>query len=446
MTLQITGTLSHKQHAFIHDPSREVLIAGGIRSGKSYPLCIKAAMLAWIAGARVGLCRKTLTSFKDTTLKVLLEGDANTAPVLPPDSYEHDKSGKEIRLKGGGSIVYFSLEEPERVRGLTLSACGVDELSDLSPEDWSLLSGRVSVKLPGKPRQLFGATNPRSASHWLAKRFGIVGKHVDSTLAVDGCSAYLVNTFENERNLDPTFLRDLRLTHTGIAWDRDVLGWWVSQEGLVYSNFDRRVHVRRYEGDYCRQIVAVDDGFNDKFVALLGGVTPEGVLHFSKEVYVSGLSTDAKKAKLRAIIGDAEIERIVVDDSAATLIEDLRQDGFPATKAQKGSLFGGIAKVRNRFELGEGPPRMTISPACTNLRDELEKYEYKAGTETPKEGNDHALDALRYGVLHFDRGAVSPVINRRRQGRTEESASIRSKEESQAIKEFDRLWNDRTFR
>lgn len=446
--MQLTTQATEKQISFINDRSREVLFSGAIRSGKTFALLYKAIIAASHPKARVGLCRHTLTAFRRTTLKALLEGDGNTPPVLPPNSYTHNETKCEIWLKGGGCIVYFSLEEPDRVRGLTLSSCGVDEATDLSLFDWLLLLGRVNVQIDDAPLQLFGVANPKGSNHWLATRFGIVGNEQKEELKTQGCSSYSISAFENPF-LSPQYLEILK-TFSGVTYERDVLGKWVSPEGLVFPTFNRKYHISRYEGSYKRCFISIDDGFNDPFVALLVGQKADGSLHVDKEVYVSGLSTDAKIAKTTSLYKATNAERIIIDDAAATLIEDMRQAGLPATKANKGKIFGGLERVRNRLQIDyNAPARLTISPACSNLIREIEQYEYKEGTETPH-GSDHALDSLRYAVNIFDRANSSPVVLSKNP--KEDIKPAMSKEEiaEQASKQhsemLERLWNDTTFR
>jgi len=54
---------------------------------------------------------------------------------------------------------------------------------------------------------------------------------------------------------------------------------------------------------------------------------------------------------------------------------------------------------------GDGRPRLTIDPACVNTLAEFESYVWMEGRsgvkDTPEKTNDHAMDALRYGVARL---------------------------------------------
>ena len=55
----------------------------------------------------------------------------------------------------------------------------------------------------------------------------------------------------------------------------------------------------------------------------------------------------------------------------------------------------------------EGSPHLLIHDNCQNLINEFEGYVWQSGGKTqpekPKKAHDHALDALRYGVVQLQR-------------------------------------------
>jgi phage terminase large subunit len=61
----------------------------------------------------------------------------------------------------------------------------------------------------------------------------------------------------------------------------------------------------------------------------------------------------------------------------------------------------GIARVTDALAHG-----LSIDPQCLNAISELESYRYpegsRSGTENPIKENDHAMDALRYGIVHLN--------------------------------------------
>lgn len=391
-----------KQHDFIACTARETLYSGAFGAGKSRAVCLKLAMRASVKGAREGLCRKHLVTLKATTLKTLLENDGELEPVLPPGSYEHNKAEKSIRIKGGGEIVYFGLDDPEKIGSYNLTGCAVDESAELSEADYRTLQGRIRVPVTGLANQLYGACNPSTPSHHLAKRFGLAGGHV----AQDGCVA--IRTCTSDNRFLPADYVDSLSKLPPVARKRFFEGLWVGSEGLVYDQWDREAHVRERSGKWDKVIVACDDGYTNPFVALRLCVDNDGRVHVEAERYATGLLLDAKIAAVQSIAQDAEA--VIVDPSSPDVIAEMRNVGLPVLGADN-ALLEGIARVQMRLaKAGDGRPRLTVDPSCENVVREFETYERKPGKEEPIKAFDHAMDALRYGVANIDAGSEAGVI------------------------------------
>jgi phage terminase large subunit len=58
---------------------------------------------------------------------------------------------------------------------------------------------------------------------------------------------------------------------------------------------------------------------------------------------------------------------------------------------------------------GDGKPRLTVAPGCDNTINEFESYVWKPEKDEPVKLDDHAMDALRYGILAIDLGIVEVV-------------------------------------
>ena len=105
-----------KQLLFMEDMhTRHLLYSGAFAAAKSRALCWKLFVRASRKGAVEFLCRKTLVSLKKSTLKTLLEPDGDLPPVLEPGTYTHNKSEGIIRINGGGQIMYFGLDDPNKL-------------------------------------------------------------------------------------------------------------------------------------------------------------------------------------------------------------------------------------------------------------------------------------------------------------------------------------------
>ena len=394
-----------KQYEFIVSEEPECLFSGAFGSGKTVALCLKVFNRAQRKGAREGLCRKHLVSLKTTTLKTLLEGDGDFAPVIPPGTYEHRRADCEINIIGGGQIVYFGLDDPEKHGSRQLTGCGLDEAIEFNETDYTMLLGRARVKCGDLVNQVYSACNPGAPSHFLAKRFAMVGESVPH----NGCRGWRSATFEN-KHLPTTYVARMAAL-SGVARQRYYEGLWVGAEGLVYDRWDRSIHVAERPSEKARVVLCVDDGYVNPFVVLRLELDGDGRAHVAAEYYESKMQTADKVQAVREL-GGRGAEAVVVDPSAAGLIGALKDAGMPAEEADN-AVLDGIARVQGRLEVqGDGMPRLTVSPTCVNLIREMELYEWSAkangpAKDSPRKDNDHAPDALRYGLAHID---VAPVM------------------------------------
>lgn len=231
-----------KQQEFMDATEREVLYSGAYGAGKSRGLCYKTVGRAAFPGARELLCRKTLVSLKATTLRTLLEGDGEAPPVLRPGTYDHNKSEKIIRLHGGGEIVYFGLDDSDKIGSYNGTGVGIDEEVEITAEDHRQLRGRMRLDVAGLQQQMYGACNPGSPVHHLAQRYGIVhgSRAVDLEKAAPNTRVIFTTARENTY-LPPEYLADLD-TFEGIPRQRFVEGLWVGASGLIWGTYDAGKH------------------------------------------------------------------------------------------------------------------------------------------------------------------------------------------------------------
>ena len=397
------GTVKHsllpKQFDFVESQARELLYSGAYAAGKTRALCFRLVARAQIPGAREGLCRKHLVTLKASTLRSLLEPDGGAPPVLPPGTYDHNKSEKIIRIKGGGEIVYFGLDDVQKIGSYNLSGVAVDEAVELDLEDWHMLIGRIRLDV-GFPNSVYAVCNPGPPSHWLAKRFGLALDYV----AKEGCEVIHTQTTDNTF-LPESYVQSLP-TMTGDADRRCVAGQGCASDGRVFDLWDRKDHSAERDHEQQRYIVGVDSGYRNPTAMLLVGIDADDRLHVEREWYKTQMLEGevAKKAKEWAEKFDPEV--FVVDPSAVSLIEAMKAEGL-YVQAAKNAVFDGIQAVQQRLRTEEGVgPLLTVDPRCENTMREFESYEWMSNhgglVDKPRKENDHAMDARRYAVVHFD--------------------------------------------
>lgn len=398
---QIEHTLLPKQDEFLHATERCVLYSGAFGSGKSRSLCFKLLARASVVGSREGLCRKHLVTLKATTLRTLLEADGMNPPVLPLGSYEHNKSEKIIRIKGGGEIVYFGLDQPEKIGSYSLTGICCDEAVEITRDDFTQLMGRIRVTVDGLPNQLYMACNPSSPTHFLAEKFGLAQGHQIAK------ECKVIQTKSADNFFLPKEYLDSLNEFTGISHARFVLGRWVGSEGVIFDRFDRHKFVRHREcNNFVRCIVGIDHGYTNPAAHILVKQDSDGNLHIAEEWFMTKQLEPDVIEHAKQWNEQHNVEVFVVDPSAASLIAGMRAAGLFVQPANN-QVFSGIQCVQARLVVsGNGVPRLTVEPHCVNTIREFETYEWKrTGGEVrdvPTKSNDHCCDAIRYACVEID--------------------------------------------
>lgn len=403
---RVVHELLPKQVDYLESNAPEVLYSGAFRAGKSRALCFKLLQRAAYPGARELLCRKTLKSLKGSTLMTLLEPEGELPAVLPPGSYVHNKAEGTIRIKGGGMIQYFGLDDPTKIGSYAGTGVAIDEAVDLTEKDLAYLRGRKSMHVDGLSRQMYMACNPGPPTHPLAERFGLR----PGSTAAKLCETIQTTSFDNTF-LPADYLDTLR-TYTGVYFERYVMGRWVAPDGVIYDRYLESTHLATFNdaATWPRTFITCDDGYSNPFVALRVRIDPDGRAYVERETYKPGLLIEAKVQAIREL-GGMTAEGVLVDPAAAQLRAELSNAGFPVIAANN-DVAQGILRVQERLKVQEdGQPRLWIDPSCENTRREFGAYSWKEGArgvvkDEPVKEHDHAMDAIRYLVNHVDAGVV----------------------------------------
>lgn len=431
------------QREFMEATEPEVLLSGAIGPGKTLTILQKLKFLAqYYPGNRVLLLRKVARDLPATTLVTLHR------KVLHPDHViAHHKTEHRITIKAEGGtseIWYGGMDRQEAWGGSEFGAIGVDEATELSEDDWDYLAGRLRHPVPF--RQIFGATNPNAPSHWMYNRFfeneheEEDGKRLRRTIT---CTA-----FDNPYH-PPDYYDRLR-RYRGVFYDRYVLGKWIGFEGLVYGDFNPRLHIVPsfdVPAEW-RRLRGVDfGGGNPHSVSWYAEEPSTGTWFQYKQIYRTGIG----HRELAALVAKGDdVEATIADHDAAGRIE-FEEQGISITAAKKAGkdakemtvmqrgiqIVGQFLEPREAItevptpngplEFPSGAPRILFMedaldepdprlvaerlPLCTT--DEMGAYKWQRGVggvikDVPVKKDDHGLDELRY-VLYYVTGGQFPM-------------------------------------
>ena len=200
-------------------------------------------------------------------------------------------------------------------------------------------------------------------------------------------------------------------------------GKFAAGKGLVYYEFDEAVHVVEpfsIPSDWY-DTMSIDPGLNNPLSCHWYAVSPDGVVYVIAEHYKAGkpvdYHADAIKAVCRvlqwplthggryeALIDAAANQRTLA--GTRSVVDLFYEYGIAANPKVNKDIFAGIARVKS-YLTGEGNgPKLFIFNNCIELIRELKAYFWHMG-DTPQKKDDHALDELRYYVMHGPKGRMA---------------------------------------
>lgn len=369
------------QYDFVTCKERFTAFVAGIGSGKTFGGAVKGVSLA-LPGTLGLVAAPTYPMLRDATLRAYQE--------ILGGTFELHKGEMLGRLSNGAEILFRSADNPDRLRGPNIHWAHLDEAALCPRRTWEVVIGRL--RAGGTAGPCFITSTPKGRN-WLYERSGDM-------------RVFRAHTHDNPY-LSPEFVGSLEASYKGKFALQELSGEFVAFEGLIYDEFRRDVHVMERAGPWKRIIVCVDEGYTNPAVLLTIGEDNDGRLHMLSEFYNRRVLQENVVAACKEITTEYKIESVQVDPSAAGLIAGMRAAGIHAVSANN-AVTDGIQAVKARLAVaGDGRPRMTFAPSCVYTISEMDSYAWKetAGTmkDEPEKVNDHAMDAMRYGVMHFER-------------------------------------------
>lgn len=374
-----------------HDELKRLnILYGSVRSGKTWITLVVFSL--WVAtmpkSGQYLMCAKTLTSLKRNCLDLLqsIVGESNFQYSI--SAKQGVLFGRKIVLEGANDA-----RSESKIRGMTLTGAYVDEITLVEEDFFTMLLSRLSM--PGA--KLFGSTNPDSPRHWLKTEYldreGEIDIYVEKYTIDD-------NTF-----LDKAYVENIKSEYTGVFYNRFILGDFVVAEGLVYSMFDENKHIaHEHMKGIPQYIVSVDYGTVNPFSAGLwafDGRTAQREAEYYYDSREKGIRRDdeAHYKALCELIGDRQIEYIIVDPSAASFIEVIKKYGKYIVKGANNDVLDGIRVFTTMLNKGI----IKIHENCKDCIREFGLYSWDEDSvdDRPIKEFDHSLDDCRYFAMTF---------------------------------------------
>lgn len=370
-----------------------IICDGSIRSGKTLSMSI--GFINWSMtrynNQFFAICGKTIEALRRNVISHLsqwLEGVYTITERRSENLIVVSAGGRTntYYLFGGKDESSYSL-----IQGMTLAGVFFDEVALMPRSFVEQAMARCSVE----GSKFWFNCNPGNPSHWFYLEW-IQKRQQKNAL-------YLHFTMDDNLSLSPEIKTRYENMYTGVFYRRYILGLWVQAEGLVYPMFDREKHVIDTEPTFHvrhRYFVAVDYGTVNPFAAGLYDYDPGAKTATKiKELYYRGgsarrVDNEQYYKMLKKLIGDYPIECIVIDPSAAAMVETILKYGEYDVRKAINDVLNGIQTVTKYLNAGV----LKFHNSCKSTIKEFDSYLWKedSSIDTVIKENDHAMDELRY--------------------------------------------------
>jgi phage terminase large subunit len=390
--------LSNPQRTIADDPSRFKVTVAGRRFGKTYlsmrEICYRARqpnqeifyittsyraakMILWKPLKRRLLDLRWASKINESELSILL------------------KNGSTISLKGS--------EDPDKLRGVSLSYCVIDEAAECKLNElWgeivrpALADQQGGALFIGTPK---GKSNPfydlyqfaleRTNTDWAAFQYTTLDGGFVSPEEIQAAKQDM-----SERQFKQEFLATFETYENRVAWA-----------------FEREANVvERAEVD--TSIIHVGMDFNRNPLVASIAVQTGDDLWAIDEIQIFGSNTDEMCDEIQNrypsskifVYPDPSGGRQQTSSGGRSDHSILQNRGFVVKAPRKHDpVKDRINAINARFRAADGKNHLFISPNCKHTINSLDKHTFKEGTQVPDKdsGEDHMFDAISYMVAYM---------------------------------------------
>ena len=385
----------------IHEKPKILVASGAKRAGKTYIMDI--AFL------------KHMRAYKNKGVSFIL-GGATSATIRRNILNDlEDMLGMDIKLNKEqgfelwGNMIYCfggsNADSWKAVRGFTAAGAFLNEGTALHDTFVKEVISRCSYE----GARIFIDTNPENPMH------SVKTDYIDKSGQLLSNGRLNIKAF-NFTLYDNTFLpKDYvdsieKATPTGMFYDRDIMGLWVAAEGIVYRDFDYKVHLVdniATDETVIKYIGGVDFGYEHFGSIVVIALTNKGNYYLVEEIAEQHRYIEWWKEKALELQRKYFGIKFYCDTARPEYIDYLlKSDGengrVEALKADKSVLEG----IQNVGSLLKQHKLFFIRNKFKKGLQEMYLYTWsdKVDDEKVKKENDDVLDALRYAVMGFIQG------------------------------------------
>jgi phage terminase large subunit len=386
--------LHPKYQPLFNSDSRYFVITGGRGSGKSFAVNTFLPLLTYEQNTKTLFTRYTMSSAE---MSIIPEFREKLEIMAVEDQFAITKT--EIRNKVTGSSIYFSGiktasgDQTAKLKSIQgVNTFVLDEAEELNDET-SFDKIDYSIRAKGVKNRCILILNPTTKEHWIYQRFFQNRGIPDGFNGTRDGVTYIHTTYlDNENNLSPSFVRELRNMEKNNPkkYHHQIMGGWLQKaEGVVFNNWQ----VGKFNNEI-DSIFGLDFGFSNDPTGLVEiAIDKERKVIWLKELlYKKGLVTSQIYDSCVRYCGR---NLIVADNSEPRLLSEMKMKQVPLnitpTIKFKGSIVSGIALMQD----------YNINIEGENLLKEVNNYIWDIRGVKPVDRYNHLIDAARYGIQYL---------------------------------------------
>lgn len=276
----------------------------------------------------------------------------------------------------------------DKIRGMTAHGAYVNEATLADEEVFDEIKSRCS----GEGARVLADTNPDHPEHWLLKDYinNPDPQIISYSFGLDD------NTFLSDR-----YKNNMKnSTPSGMFYDRNIKGLWVSGDGVVYADFDQNKHkinkndLSKIKMD--RYFCGVDWGYEHYGSIVVMGVDAQGNYYVIEEHAHQHLDVEHDWVPIaKKIIDKYGNIPFYCDSARPEYVAKFKKSRINAINANKKVMLG----IETVARLMKSSKFFIDYDNCERFKKEIYNYIWHKTKDEPKQEFDDVLDSIRYGIL-----------------------------------------------
>ncbi|WP_259425615.1 PBSX family phage terminase large subunit [Bacillus velezensis] len=382
--------------SFIKEQPKILICSGAKRAGKTFVL-----LLTFLAH---------VSKYQNMGLSFIIGGATQAAIKRNVLNDMELILGKELRLDKSNAVEIFgnrvycfdgaNADSWKKARGFTSAGAFLNEATALHDSFVKEVISRCSYK----GAVVMMDTNPENPMHTVKTDY--IDK--DGQVLKSGrlnIRSFHFSLFDNNF-LDPEYVESIvASTPSGMFTDRDIYGYWVAPEGVIYKDFNKDIHYigsEEFENrrvNFKKYFAGVDWGYDHPGSIVVIGQDDQGCFYLLEEYAKQHEEIDywVKIAKdIKERYGNINF---YCDTARPEHVQRFRREKLRALNADK-AVISGIEEVARLFKRNE---LFIVKDKVARFEKEIFMYVWNQKTGDPVKEWDDVLDSLRYALYSHNK-------------------------------------------